>query len=152
MTTFRDAVIDLASAPALRPLMPKLLSAVAEPLLARNLDLALLQVGPWIVHVADAPEVDRILTGYAPNMPWGHYIHADVDIVSLRLALRKFNLAKLDRVEREVILRYWDPRVLRLFLTHNSPEQRRRFMEWMRHIKWPDGMDMLNETAAEFGR
>ena len=110
MTTFRDAVIDLASAPALRPLMPKLLSAVAESLLARNLDLALLQVGPWIVHVADAPEVDRILTGYAPDMPWGHYIHADVDIVSLRLALRKFNLAKLDGIEREVILRYRDTR------------------------------------------
>ena len=152
MTAFRYAVIDLASCPALRPLVPKLLSAVAEPLLARNFALALLEVGPWIVHVADAPEVDRILTTYAPAVPWGYYIHADVDIVSLRQALRKFNLAKLDGVAREVLFRYWDPRVLSLFLTHASPVQRGRFMEWIRHIEWPDGTVMQNETAAEFGR
>lgn len=96
MTTFRYAVIDLASAAALRSIVPKLLSAVAEPLLARNFDPTLLQVGPWIVHVTDAPEVDRILKTYATEIPWGYYVHTDIDIVSLRQALRKFNLAKLD--------------------------------------------------------
>jgi len=144
-------VIDLASTPALRPLVPKLMSSVAEPLLARNAALPLLEVGPWIVNPEDASDVARILTSFAPDTPWGYYIHADIDIVSLRQALRKFNPATLEGTPREVLFRYWDPRVLRLFLTHASPVQRGRFMAWMARIEWPDGTVLLNETVAEFG-
>ena len=151
-TTFRYAVIDLASAATLRPIVPKLLSAAAEPLLARSFALALLKVGPWIVHLQDAPDVARILAAYGPDAPWGYYIIADIDIVSLRQALRKFNLAKLEGIRREVLFRYWDPRVLRLFLTHASAVQRGRFLEWMHRIEWPDGTVLMNQTAAELGR
>lgn len=151
MTAFRYAVVDLASAPTLRPVVPKLLSAAAEPLFARHFAFALLEVGPWIVHVSAAPAVQQILTSLPTGTPWGYYVHADIDIVSLRQALRKFNLAKVDGLAREVLFRYWDPRVLRLFLTHASSVQRGRFMEWMGHIEWPDGTVLMNETAAEFG-
>ena len=136
---FRYAVIDLASAPALRPAVPRLLSSVAEPLLARALPLQLLSVGPWLVDLAGAPEVAAALDALGPHAPWGYYLQARVDIVSLRQALRKFNLAQLPDVKREVLFRYWDPRVLRIFLDHCTPVQRARFLEWVDHVEFADG-------------
>ena len=149
--SFRYAVIDLASAPTLRPAIPRLLSSIAEPLLARTMPLQLLQVGPWLVHLADAPEVAAALAALGPAAPWGYYLHAKVDIVSLRQALRKFNLAQLPDAQREVLFRYWDPRVLRIFLDHATPVQRGRFLEWIDRVEWADGTIRHNTTAAEFG-
>ena len=146
-TTFRYAVIDLASAPSLRPVLPRLLSAVAEPLLARSMPLLLLQVGPWLVHLADAPEVAATLTTLGPATPWGYYLLSRVDIVSLRQALRKFNLAQLPDTKREVLFRYWDPRVLRIFLDHATPVQRGRFLEWIDRVEWADGTTKAKTTA-----
>ena len=146
--TFRYAVIDLASAPSLRPTVPRLLSSIAEPLLARTMPLQLLQVGPWLVHLADAPEVATTLSTLGTS-PWGYYLHSKVDIVSLRQALRKFNLAQLPDIPREVLFRYWDPRVLRIFLDHATPVQRARFLEWIDHVEWADGT--TRHKSAEFG-
>ena len=144
---FRYAVVDLASSVALRPVVPRLLSSVAEPLLARTLPLQLLQVGPWLVDLAGAPEVARTIAGYGAGVPWGYFLHADVDIVSLRQSLRKFNLAKLPDHPREVLFRYWDPRVLRIFLAQAPAVQRSRFMEWVEAVEWPDGT-MLDSAAV----
>lgn len=149
---FRYAVIDLATATALRPVVPRLLSAVAEPLLARNLPLQLLEVGPWLVHLADAPEVARTISGYGPGVAWGYYLQARVDIVSLRQALRKFNLAKLPDSPKEVLFRYWDPRVLRIFLNHATSVQRSRFLEWVERVEWPDGTQLAKSDLPDAGQ
>lgn len=148
---FRYAVVDLASAPALRPVVPRLLTSVAEPLLARSMALQLLEVGPWLVLLSDAPEVARTIATFGPEVPWGFYLHADVDIASLRVALRKFNLAKLPDVPGEVLFRYWDPRVLRIFLAHAGAVQRSRFMEWVTAIEWPDGSVLHAAEVSELG-
>lgn len=149
---FRYALVDLASAVALRPLVPGLRSSVAEPLLARSMAPQILQVGPWLVDLAEAPEVARVIAGFGTEVPWGYYLHARVDILSLRQSLRKFNLAQLPGSAKEVLFRYWDPRVSRIFLDGATPVQRGRFMEWIDRIEWPDGTFRENATAAEFGR
>lgn len=136
---FRYAVIDLAAIPALRGKVPRLLSSVAEPLLARNLPAELLSVGPWLVDLAQAPDVAETLAVTGTRLPWGYYLISRVDLVSLRQALRKFNLAKLPDRKREVIFRYWDPRVLPTFLDHCTAAQRMRFLEWIDRVEFADG-------------
>jgi hypothetical protein len=139
---FRYAVVDLASAVSLRPVVPRLLSAVAEPLLARTMPLQLLEVGPWLVHLSGAPEVEATIAGYGRAVPWGYYVVSGVDILSLRQSLRKFNLAKLPDRPAEVLFRYWDPRVLRIFLDRATTVQRNQFFAWIDRIEWPDGAVM----------
>ena len=146
--TFRYAVVDLASAVSLRPVVPRLLSAIAEPLLDRSMPLHLLEVGPWLVLLDDAPEVDRTLAGYGTGVPWGYYLHAQVDLLSLRQSLRKFNLAQLPDRPKPVLFRYWDPRVLRIFLDRTSATQRGQFMSWIDSIAWPDG-HTLHQSQPE---
>ncbi len=145
---FRYAVIDLASAESLRTVVPRLLSAVAEPLLDRSMPLHLLQVGPWLVLLDDAPEVDRTLAAYGPQIPWGYYLHAQVDLLSLRQSLRKFNLAQLPDRPKPVLFRYWDPRVLRIFLDRTTSAQRGQFMAWIDSIAWADGQ-MIHQSQPE---
>lgn len=146
--TFRYAVVDLASAVSLRSVVPRLLSAVAEPLLDRSMALQLLQVGPWLVLLDDAPEVDRTLAAYGPQVPWGYYLNAQVDLLSLRQSLRKFNMAKLPDRPKQVLFRYWDPRVLRIFLDRTSAAQRRQFMAWIDSIAWADG-HMIHQSQPD---
>lgn len=137
--SFRYVVIDLASAVALRPAVPRLLSSVAEPLLARNLPAQLLEVAPWLVDLSQAPEVAETLQTMGTRVPRGYYLVARIDLLSLRQALRKFNLAKLPDRKREVLFRYWDPRVLPTFLDHCTQAQRMRFMEWIDRVEFADG-------------
>lgn len=149
---FRYALVDLASAAPLRPVIPKLRSSVAEPLFARSQPLQLLEVGPWLVDLSEAPEVEAALAGFGPDYPWGYYVHSKVDMISLRQSLRKFNLAQLAGTSKEMLFRYWDPRVLRIFLDGATPVQRGRFLEWIERVEWPDGTVREKATAAEFGR
>lgn len=146
---FRYAVIDLAAVPALRPAVPRLLSSVAEPLLARNLPHELLSVAPWLVDLAQAPDVAETLASIGPRLPWGYYLISRVDLVSLRQALRKFNLAKLPDRKREVIFRYWDPRVLPTFLDHGTAAQRMRFLEWIDRVEFADGATRERRDGGE---
>lgn len=148
---FRYAVVDLASAVALRPVVPRLLSAVAEPLLARSMPLQLLEVGPWLVHLADAPEVAATIAGYGNAVPWGYFVHSRVDILSLRQSLRKFNLAKLPDRPKEVLFRYWDPRVLKIFLHRATMVQRGQFFAWIDRVEWADGTVREKANADEYG-
>lgn len=81
---FRYAVIDLAVAEGLRPVIVRLLPSVAEPLFARTFARELLEVGPWLVRLSKTPQVERALAEMAPDMPSGYYAHSMVDIISLR--------------------------------------------------------------------
>jgi hypothetical protein len=149
---FRYALVDLASAVPLRPVIPRLRSAIAEPLFARSQPLQLLEVGPWLVDLAEAPEVAATIAGFGADIPWGYYLHSKVDMISLRQSLRKFNLAQLAGSKKEMLFRYWDPRVIRIFLDGATPVQRARFLEWIDRIEWADGTVREKATAAEFGR
>lgn len=136
---FCYAVVDLASAQQLRPVIADQLPSVAEPLFAREFPRALLQVGPWLVRLSKAPEVERMLVEMGADLPWGYYVHSTFDIVSLRQSLRRFNLARLPDTQKEVLFRYWDPRVMRVFLDVATREQYRRLFELIEKLESPDG-------------
>lgn len=135
----RYAVIDLAVAEQLRPVIARLMRSAAEPLLAHKFAQELLEVGPWLVKLSAAPEVDSLLGEMDPGVPWGYYVHSTVDIVSLRQTLRRFNLAVIPDTPRPVLFRYWDPRVMGVFLKVASREQRARMFEWIERIEAANG-------------
>ncbi len=145
---FCYAVLDLASAAALRPVVPKLMSAVAEPLLSRSMAPQVLDVGPWLVDLTRVPEVARTITAWGASVPWGYYVYSKVDILSVRQSLRKFNLAKIEGTSREVLFRYWDPRVIKVFLNGTSPAQRAKFLDWIDRVEWADG-SWLDKAEAD---
>ncbi|MEO8242771.1 MAG: DUF4123 domain-containing protein [bacterium] len=149
---FCYAVVDLASAAALRPVVPNLMSSVAEPLLARSMAPQVLAVGPWLVDLAQVPEVARTLTAWGSSVPWGYYVYSRVDIVSVRQSLRKFNLARVEGSKTDVLFRYWDPRVIRVFLHGTTNAQRAKFLDWIDRVEWADGSFLDKAEAADADR
>lgn len=136
---FQYAVIDLAVAETLQEDILGLLPSAAEPLLARKYPQELLRVGPWLVRLSKAADVQHALTEMAADVPWGYYVYSTFDIVSLRHSLRRFNLVRVPGIEREVLFRYWDPRVMQVFLDTATPQQRAKLFELIDQIKAGDG-------------
>jgi hypothetical protein len=135
----RYAVVDLATAESLRPALLPLRPPVAETLFQRDMPERILAVGPWLVNLGRAPDVAAALAGFRKGFPWGYYLHSDIEIMSLRHALRKFNLVELAGQRRPVLFRYWDPRVMRDFLQIATSAQKRQFTEWIARIESADG-------------
>ena len=145
----RFAVVDLASAEALAATIGALQPPQAETLLSREMPAKLLQVGPWLVDLNRCPQVAAALAELGKTVPWGYYVHSDVDLLSLRRGLRRFNLVTMPGFERPVLFRYWDPRVLRDFIAVATPAQRRQFMEWIARIESADGSFDLRSEAED---
>ncbi len=125
----RYAVIDLASTQSLRPIITALKPAAAEPLFARSFAPELLEVGPWLVRLSKTSEIARALTRMGADVHWGYFIYTTVDIALLCQSLRRFNLARIPDMPDKMLFRYWDPRVMRVFLEVASHEQRARLFE-----------------------
>jgi hypothetical protein len=148
---FRYAVIDLAIAKGLRTGIAGLLPTAAEPLLAHKFPQDLLMVGPWLVRLSKAPAIKETLSEMAADVPWGYYVHSTFDIVSLRHSLRRFNLVQIPSVEREVLFRYWDPRVMRVFLDIATRKQRAKMFELIDQIEAADGSFHASENTLSVG-
>lgn len=133
-TPFLYAVIDLATAKEIRPLIDRQVGSTAVTLFAQDQPRALLHVGPWLVRLSKAPEIASALSQYDRHVAWGYYVHSTFDILSLRKSLRYFNLAQIPPDRKEVLFRYWDPRVMRLFLEVASQHQRQRLFELIEQI------------------
>lgn len=139
---FKYAVIDLASAAMLRPAVTNSRSSAATPLFAKELGREMLGVGPWLVRLSKAPEIERTLNGIDTEVSWGYYVYSTVDIVSLRQSLRRFNLVQVSKKSKPMLFRYWDPRVMRVFLDVATKEQQDRLFEWIERFEGP------NENSA----
>lgn len=136
---FRYVVIDLASIAELCPVIRRLRPSAAQPLFARTSAQELLDVGPWLVRLSNAPEVERTLANMSPEVPWGYYVQTSFDIISLRQTLRRFNMVRVAAPPREVLFRYWDPRVMRMFLEVADSRQRGAFFEFIDRLECPNG-------------
>lgn len=138
--TYRYAVIDLAAAPDLSKIVMGRLSQDAQPLFAPTLDVDILSVGPWITNVARIPELEPAIDAQYSSAPWGYFVETTVDIVSLRRAFRRYNYVKIPDREAPVLFRYWDPRVMRSFLSVATKEQFTVLFEFIDRLEGPAGM------------
>lgn len=131
---FHYAVIDLATAAAIRPMVDRLPKSTAITLLTQHQPRALLHVGPWLVRLSQAPEIEDILKQYDAHVAWGYYVHSTFDMLSLRKSLRYFNLVRVPPDQKEVLFRYWDPRVMQVFIDVANSHQRSRLFELIDQI------------------
>lgn len=120
------AVLDGAS-------IPNLLALLSEPkvphicLLPGELDSELAQAAPYLAQLqAQSPFTDLFLTRGLGNH-WGILATAGADFRTMRMHFRKF-LSVWGPDARPLYFRYYDPRVLRLYLpTCNGDELRTLF-------------------------
>ena len=97
-----------------------------ECLFAGELAIPLQRSAPYLVQLEldDRATIRMIEDGFGES--WGMFLRADVSIKTIRKHLRT-----LLRVQapngRYMLFRYWDPRVLRIYLPTCLPDELRRF-------------------------
>ena len=143
---FRYAVVDLANAEALCSEIIDQFPAIAEPLLARDSPRQLLEVSPWLVQLSKAPQIADALETFDAEDPWGFYVYASIDLISLRQRLRRLNMARLPGEDREFLFRYWDPRVMKVFLEIATEHQLNNIFEWIDRIEGSPGTFSMDRS------
>jgi len=119
------AVLDGAS-------VPNLLSELEasqtrnQCLLRGELDPALANAAPYLVHLqADSPLTDWLLKGWGNH--WGIFVITQAEFIDLRKHLRAI-LVVYDPDGKPLYFRYYDPRVLQVYLTTcNAQETKQVF-------------------------
>lgn len=137
---FRYAVVDLAAAPGLAPVVMGRLASDAQPLFAPTLAVEVLAVGPWIVDLRRVPELEPEIDAHHARTPWGFFVETSVDIVSLRRVLRRFNYVHIPAKTQPVLFRYWDPRVMRGFLKIATRAQLTVLFEFIDRLEGAAGL------------
>lgn len=80
-----------------------------------ELPAPLVEVAPYLVELADADEWSRSLIADAWGESWGIFVDTRVDLPLLMRRLRGF-LKVRDEGGRQLVFRYYDPRVFRSYL------------------------------------
>jgi len=149
---FHYAVVDLANAASLRPIITTMNAPAVVTLFDQKAPRSLLRVAPWLVRLSRAPEVKAILSDTRATVPWGFYLYSTIEISSLRQSLRRFNLARLPDRERDVLFRYWDPRVMSVWLKAMTKHQHTRFFETVERVEVPfAGINVLASDPPGLG-
>jgi len=121
------ALLDLAAAPALVPLVEHLVRiGAARCLFEGRLPEMLRRASPYIVDTARAPGLlDRWRTEGA-GQPWGVLMETPLPMHAARRHVRRFLQVKLPDGSGPVLCRLWDPRVLSVMIDHADDAWRQR--------------------------
>jgi hypothetical protein len=76
---------------------------------------------PYLVRLPHEPELLELLLRDGWGKNWGVYLTCDSSFAELRKHLRQFLMVEIDG--RTVYFRFYDPRVLRMFLPGAMPDQ-----------------------------
>jgi len=117
------AILDGASNPALldhlygdeQPEFACLYRGELEP------DIA--ECAPYLASLKADTEFTHWLTGSGWGLHWGIYAIADCDLKTLRYHLRKLNMVYDPETNKPLLFRYYDPRVLTVFLPSCDTKQ-----------------------------
>jgi hypothetical protein len=104
-----------------------------ECLFAGELSTALERTAPYLIQLEmdDRSTIRMVEDGFGQN--WGMFIRADVGIKTLRKHLRTM-LRVQGPKGNYMLFRYWDPRVLRVYLPTCLPDEIRRFFGPMEQV------------------
>ncbi len=115
------ALIDAASLPGLLPLLAKQ-SLTYVSLLPGQLDPELASAAPYLVQLSPrAPLLDLFLT-QGMGGHWGVLVQSRADFRVLRMHFRGL-LSVWDPDGKPLLFRYYDPRVLRVYLPTCTPAE-----------------------------
>jgi hypothetical protein len=107
------AVVDTARDPRLYELVHTALGPVC--LFAGELAPEVRKTAPYLVPLHDAEELLNVWRKDGRGQSWGIFLRSSMETPRIRSHLRKFLMARLPD-GREVLFRWWDPRVFRVYL------------------------------------
>lgn len=113
-----------------------------ECLFAGNLSVPLQRSAPYLVQLEldDRSTIRMIEDGFGQS--WGTFLRADVGIKTLRRHLRTMLRVQAPN-GKYMLFRYWDPRVLRIYLPTCFPEELHRFFGPVEQI-WVEDQPVLS--------
>lgn len=88
---------------------------------------------PYLIRVPQKSALLDTLVGQAWSKSWGVFVTSDTPLTDLRTHFRHFLTVKLPDGQ-QVYFRYYDPRVLRLFLPTCFPEEATQFFGPVKHF------------------
>ncbi len=115
-------VLDGASVPPLLEHLHAHQSLEVECLFQGALEPGMSEVAPYLVKLDPASEFTEWVVGSGWGQHWGTFISSRQDFRTLRNHLRALTLV-YRRDGTPLYFRYYDPRVLRIFLPTCTPEQ-----------------------------
>jgi hypothetical protein len=113
------AIVDTARD---RRLYDLVYTALGICLFAGDLTPALRGTAPYLVPLSDADELLQTWRREGQGKNWGVFLRSSKESPRIRRHLRRFLLAKLPD-DRQVLFRWWDPRVLRVYLPTCSTDE-----------------------------
>ncbi|MBS1833708.1 MAG: DUF4123 domain-containing protein [Acidobacteria bacterium] len=113
-----------------------------ECLFAGSLSIPLQRASPYLVRLEldDKSTIRLIEDGFGNS--WGSFIRADVGIKTLRKHLRTMLRVQAPN-GKYMLFRYWDPRVLRIYLPTCMPDEVHRFFGPMEQL-WMEDAPLKN--------
>lgn len=90
-------------------------------------------IGPYLAEIRKGGKLIPFLIKVAWDKSWGIFLGTPLSFVEVRKHLRRFLEVSLEGGDK-VLFRFYDPRVLRVFVPTCTPEQRRDFFGSIEHI------------------
>lgn len=122
---FLYAVLDAARSPEILPWLKELPDGWMSLYRGEPAD-SLADVAPYIIQLDPAGEPLRHIIDKGIGDSWGILLTSPEPIETVHRHFRKFLMVK-DEEERTLYFRFYDPRVLRIFLPTCTPEEAREF-------------------------
>jgi hypothetical protein len=124
------AVIDAARSPIIYPLLQQCGEPHVPLFTLEGLPEDLKAFAPYLAQLAPGSVLlqQLVLQGWGDH--WCVYLSTPLAFEDVRVHLKKFLMVKLD--DREVFFRFYDPRVLRVYLPAITPHEAERFFGGVR--------------------
>lgn len=119
MNTF--AILDGASVPGLVPMLYRL-TPEFECLYRGHLEPDIAEVAPYLIQLEANTEFTETVLNQGWGNHWGVFAVTPADLFAMRQHLRRF-LTVHDSTGKPLLFRYYDPRVLRVYLPTCNAEE-----------------------------
>jgi hypothetical protein len=146
------AILDAARSPDVLPVLSSLSGRQYTSLYEGEKGASLGHVAPYLVEISPEGEFLRRLLEVSWGKSWGVYLTSRITMPALRDHLRRFLLVK-DEMGRFLCFRFYDPRVLRVFLPACMPVEVGEFFGPLRSflVEDTDPLTLLRFTLTSEG-
>ena len=115
-------VLDCARDPQLYEHAARMEPHAAECLFAGKLSETVRRASPFVVELAPSDPLSAAWRGQGWGAAWGVLISTRSDGAALRARLRRLTQVRLPDGSGPMLFRFWDPRVLRVFMPLIEPD------------------------------
>ena len=119
------AVLDGAISPAVRDLLNQA-GVFYQSLYEGEKSAELAAFGPYLAEIQEGGKLLPFLIKVGWGKSWGVFLGTKMSFPEIRKHLRHFLMVDIEGGQR-VLFRFYDPRVMRVFIPSCTPEQRKEF-------------------------